>query len=98
MMMINSEKLVPDNETLLNGKPVLCKETEINGELVQEFHIPTRDKNMAISIFFKKYFFPDYSYEELMRAPGRPITVWWKIKRNAHRTYVIKQELGFGMV
>lgn len=100
MKIFNHEKLAPDNNVLVNGKPVLCKQTEINDgeDLIQEFHIPTRDKEVAESVFFKHYFFPEYSQEELVWGPGRPVTVRWSIKRNAHRTYIIKQELGFGIV
>ena len=99
MIIVNSAKLTADNNVLINGKPTLIKETEINGwDIVQEFHIPTRSKEIAESVFFKNYFFPEYSEEELVCGPGRPVTVRWNIKRNTHRTYIIKQELAFGMV
>ena len=98
MKIVNSAKLIADN-VLINGKPTLIKATETNEwDIIQEIHIPTRSKEVAESVFFKNYFFPEYSEEELVWGPGRPVTVRWNIKRNAHRIYVIKQELAFGMV
>lgn len=99
MIIINSEKLTTHNNVLINGKPTLIKEKEIDGgDIIQEIHIPTRSKEIAESVFFKNYFFPEYSEEELVWGPGRPVTVRWSIKRNTHRTYIVKQELAFGVV
>ena len=85
-------------DTIIFGSTVWTKEWTNGNDIIMEIHFPTRDPQLAINLYHKHFWYGNYSEEEKVYGPGRPITVKLMIKRNKHRTYTLTQILGFGVV
>ena len=85
-------------DTIIFGSTVWTKEWMDGNDVIMEIHFPVRNGQLAIDLYHKHFWYGNYSEEEKIYGPGRPITVELKIKRNKHRTYTLTQKLRFGEV